>query len=185
MSESSIDRRALLRTGGIAAAATTVAGGAVALSATPALAAGATFQPVDPYRAYDSRLDTNGTVIADDGPNSARLWKIPVFTNAAGQRVITVNASAVAYTLTVVASSPNGYLTVQPGNINAAPSASSINWGGPRFDATDSAIANSGIVKVASAVVESGKPAAPGVVGVFCGGGGRARFIIDITGYFV
>lgn len=185
MSDQHLDRRALLRGTGVAAAAATVAGGAVALSATPAFAATGAFRPISPYRAYDSREDLNGKVIEDKGANSARLWKVPVLTNSAGQDQIPASATAVAYNLTVVARSRTGFLTMLPGDINTAPSASTINWGGPNFNVEGSAIANSGVVRLAAAVVESGKPATPGVVGVFCGGGGRANFIIDINGYFV
>lgn len=163
-------RRALLTRGTVAAAGAAALTGLGAAS-VPAAAAGSGFTPITPFRAYDSRQDPKGKQIS-----SGDLWSIGIFTDQAGTRKVTA-AQAVAFTLTVVTASRNGFLTIMPGNDLNQPSYSTINWG-----AAGQVVANSSIVKVTTETLDGAS--VPGVINAFCGGGGQAAFLVDIVGFF-
>lgn len=85
------------------------------------------------------------------------------------ENVVPAGARAVAYNVTVVETTKDGFLAIGPGTATTF-SASTINW-----SADDQIIANGGIVGLSS----------QRQLKVFCGGRGSTHFIIDITGYYL
>ena len=83
--------------------------------------------------------------------------------------VVPVGATAIAFNLTIAATTSQGFLTVAPGTATTI-GASSINWVGDGLN-----IANGLIVQL-----DSNRQ-----VRVFAGGGGSTDFLIDVSGYYV
>ncbi len=141
-----------------------------------ASAAGTMFNPVAPYRAYDSRKEMEPVADGPLGAGPARLIPVghgrDVGTGVIDQlNAIPAHATAVAYTVTADGSTGSGFLFVGPGDATSI-DASSLNWD----ENTIGAIANSGIVPLSG----------DRQVAVFAGGstGAMTDFIIDITGYY-
>lgn len=133
-----------------------------------ALTGGATFTPITPYRAYDSRVYTDGLMLWGD-----EVY-FDVLTDLGGNLRIPATAVAVTYNLTITGTfGGGGYLALfpPPGNW---PGNSSINWWASGLD-----LANGGVVQLG---FEDG----PGQVVVSCGNvpNTATDFIIDITGYY-
>ena len=131
----------------------------------------ATFVPITPYRAYDSRLaDVPAPGIL------ARLTSRQVnVLNAIGPtgavvtpNVIPASARAITYNLTATGTTGDNYLAIAPGTA-ASTTVSSINF------AANQSIANAATVSLDS-----------GTVKVFCGDNvGSSHFIVDVTGYYI
>jgi hypothetical protein len=137
-----------------------------------AVAVGATFYPVTPYRAYDSRSGescTDGT--GPLGPNEVRIVDV-VTDEDCTTKIPSTNLVAVAYNLTVASTVGRGYLAVYPTG-TTWPGNSTINWTQSR-----QVIANGSVVAVGQAFEENG------FVIVESGPNGETDFIIDITGYY-
>ncbi len=148
-------------------------GGSAGLAAADAagglVAAAATFVPVEPYRAIDSRQFSNGDMFP-----GVEVW-FDVWTDIAGKARIPSDIKAVAFNLTISNTlGTGGYLAVFPAD-RQWPGNSSINWSGPGMD-----LANGGVVAV-------GNLTGPGQVSVYAGmvPNTRTFFMVDITGYFV
>lgn len=166
----SVDRRSLLTRGAVGAV-----GALGALSAQQALfgapaqaATGLTFTTVSPYRAYDSRTDSQNPVA-----QSGRAYRVEVTTNIAGNNMIS-GAKAIAYTLTIAdVKTGSGFLAIMPGSETAVPTFSTINWW-----QMGTVLANSGIVGLGTTAETATS------VTVYCGGGGSTAYLLDVTGYY-
>lgn len=165
-----LDRRSVILRGGAAAAGALGATlGGVAL-AGPAMAVGATFNPINPYRTIDSR--SMGKIRYDE------LADFEVFTDANGTPRIPSNALAVTFNLTVTQTGTPGYLAVYPGDTpdDGFGNLSTLNWTTSNLD-----LANGGTVRLGVSPVSGA-----GSVAVLCGGftNTSTHFIMDITGYY-
>jgi hypothetical protein len=144
--------------------------GGVALAvgaAAPAVATdGVLFHPITPYRSYDSRPDRL---------ESGDLFDIDLITDEYSDLRLPTNTLAVTYNLTIAETLAQGYLALFPANTDW-PGSSSINWWQNGL-----LLANGGTVSIAISPV-TGRA---GSVTVYCGGGGRTSFIIDVTGYYL
>lgn len=130
------------------------------------------YNPVTPFRAYDSRraLPAQGRL----GIGAQRVISVADSRDASTGSVIAsdavpARATAVTYNLTVVNTAGRGFLSVAEGDA-ASTQASTINW------ASDGqVIANAGTVKLdASRQIK-----------VFNGSGGSTNFLIDVTGFYL
>ena len=131
------------------------------------------FHPITPARVYDSRY----TVATDAGvgpmqAGTSRTISVaqafaPDSVTPSISNVVPVGSTAVAYNLTVAATGPAGYLSVNPGGTPAI-TASSINWAAP-----GTVLANASVVKLDSTRQ----------VKVFCFGS-STEAIIDVVGYY-
>ena len=120
----------------------------------------AMFVPINPVRAYDSRIG--------NAPISAGQSRL---VSLAGQ--VPEGAVAVAYNITVIDMNAAGWLTVVPGDVANPPVSSTINWSG-----RGEVLANGIVVGV------DGQRA----VKVFAGPDGSAmstQFVIDVVGYYL
>jgi hypothetical protein len=138
--------------------------------------AGATFVPVTPYRAFDSR-STNICSGAPGpfGPNAAYVIDVAVDQNdACNVKIPTENLVAVTYNLTVVNTVGRGFLSVAPTGA-AAGGTSAVNW-----TQTGQIVPNGGVVGVGEAF-----EAGPGFIVVETGPNGSTNYFIDITGYYI
>lgn len=129
------------------------------------------FHAIAPIRVYDSRAAIPAPGRLSSG--SMRIVSVadardPVTGAVTGGGAIPAGATAVAYNLTLDATTDSGFLSVNPGNVVVSP-ASSINW-----SSSGLIIANAGVVGL--------DPTRQ--VKVFCAGGGSTHFVIDITGYY-
>lgn len=129
------------------------------------------FHPVTPIRAYDSRIDT----YAVSGPMG--LGEVRTVSVADGHDpqglllaadVVPEQATAIAYNLTITATTGLGFLAIAPGDVTEVTS-SAINWA-----ADDVSIANAGVVKLDD----------QRQVNVTNANAGTTHFIIDITGFY-
>jgi hypothetical protein len=128
------------------------------------------FVAVDPFRAYDSRVVTNGrlgkgeNVVVDCSDALKNDGTVDV------ADALPAGATAIVYNLTAVNTGGRGYLQVAPGDATST-AASAINWSSAGLT-----IANGSTVKLDGSRQ----------VKVFCGGpaGAAADFIIDIVGYY-
>jgi hypothetical protein len=132
---------------------------------------GLDYHSVVPFRTYDSRWSGFGGPL---GSGSSRLVSVKDSRNLVTGGVLTPDAvpdgaSAITFNLTIADTQDPGFLAVVPGNAGSY-SASTINW-----TAAGSVLANASTVQL--------DPSRQ--VKVFAGGGGRAQFIIDVTGYFL
>lgn len=131
------------------------------------------FHPVDPARAYDSRLGAyspSGRL----SPSGDRVISVADGHDSAGAvdvaGVVPAGATAVAYNVTVTGTTGPNFLSVVPGDASAY-TASTINWSG-----AGESLANGAIVKLDGSRQ----------VKIFCGDQpGSTHVIIDITGYFL
>ena len=132
------------------------------------------FTPIDPQRAYDSRIDDPA------GPISGGGKPFPASMAEAG---VPDEAVAVAFNLTATGGTETGFLTTVPGNVLSPPVASTINWWQP-----NQTLANGSVV----ALPQYGKVLAEGEglngfspleVKTFAGGG-STQFVIDVAGYY-
>jgi hypothetical protein len=129
------------------------------------------FYPIEPIRAFDSRLPAyaNSGLVA---PNTSKVISIKDAHNGAGAvtatDVIPIGATAVAYNLTVTGATGPNYLAVTPGDALSF-TASVINF------SANSNLANAAIVAIA-----------PDRTIKIWGGdqSGSTYVIIDITGYY-
>ena len=137
---------------------------------------GSAFFPLTGYRAYDSRLEMAPVPDGRLGAGPGRVIPVKDGRNVGTGLVdlpdaIPADATAVAFTVTVVSTTSSGFLFVGPGDATAI-TASSINWD----STTSGALANSGIVQLDSS----------SQIRVFAGGSPTANthFIIDVSGYY-
>jgi len=131
------------------------------------------FHPIQPARVYDSRY----TAAVDGGvgpiqPGTSRTISVAnAFTvNSASTSitdVVPAGATAVAYNLTVAATGPAGYLSLNPGDATEI-TASSINWSAP-----GTVLGNASVVKLDGFRQ----------VRVFCFGS-ATDMILDVVGYY-
>ncbi len=132
------------------------------------------FQAVAPLRVYDSRLpmtpDTNGK-LASGANRTVSVANGRDLTTGATTIVpfVPTNASAIAYTLTAVDTTAQGFLSVNPGG-NTVVASSTINWSAP-----GEVLANTSIVSLGP----------NRTVTVIAGGGGSANFAIDVVGWYL
>lgn len=124
---------------------------------------GGRFTPMTPVRVYEAALDPSGLLAA----GQSKL--VSVTTTQDGLTpVVPVDASAVAYNLTVIDPSSPGHLRVMPGDVPSS-SASAINWA-TRGDR----VANGLTVKLD----------ASGQMRVYNAASAPVRFLIDVVGYY-
>ncbi len=163
--------RRAVRIGALVAALAVVVG-VVATIVGAASTGGTTFHPIDPVRAFDSRVAAypESGILA---PNASRV--IPVkdghdfFGNVTLADAVPPGATAVSYNLTVTGPTGPNFVAITPGDA-AALTTSAMNFDGTHDDA------NAGIVAVdgtRSVKVWNGIEA------------GSTHFIVDITGYFM
>jgi hypothetical protein len=131
------------------------------------------FHAIATARVYDSRLAAPGPQ-APLASGQNRVIGCKDKRDTITGAVLTANAipagaTAVAFNLTVIATSAGGFLSVEPGDA-ANFGGSTANW-----TAAGQVIANASVVKLDTTRQ----------VKVFCGGGGSADFIIDIVGYYL
>ncbi|MEM8747671.1 MAG: hypothetical protein AAGF91_13295 [Actinomycetota bacterium] len=130
--------------------------------------AGQTFTPLDPFRAYDSRLDSGGRLDADSERTIVVKDARDLTTgDVVTADVIPTGTTAIAFNLTAIGTEGIGFLAVTPGSASTF-GASAVNWVGP------TTIANSGIVTVDGSLQAK----------VFAGPGGSAHLALDITGFW-
>jgi hypothetical protein len=136
-------------------------------------AAAGAFHPINPIRAFDSRIaayPASGLF----APNTSRVISVKDGHDAAGAvtsvDAVPAGATAVAFNVTVTQTTGPNFLSVVPGDA-AAFTASTLNW-----SAAGQSVANGSIVKLdASRQVK-----------VFNGDGtGSTHVLIDVTGYFI
>ena len=140
----------------------------------PAEPAGMVFVPIDPTRAYDSRLEVAGV---PSGPIASGTHRRVVV--AHGRNLTTgavtapdavpIGATEVAMNLTITDTAGAGFLTAIAGG-TTQPATSLINWSGPGVT-----IANGAPIPLA----------ADRSIEIFAGGGGQAAVVIDIVGFFL
>ena len=134
-----------------------------------AVATGDVYVPITPFRALDSRLFSDGLL---EGGYEVYF---DVLTDVWGAGKLPSNAVAVTYNLTVTETVGAGYLSIYPGD-STWPGTSAINW-----QSSGETIANGGTVAL-------GTYTTPGQVFVLCGPASNAvgaKFVLDITGYYI
>jgi hypothetical protein len=153
----------------VVAAAAAGASAVVAATAQPAFAVGVTFNPINPYRSYDSRFDPAGPLLLHE------VVDLDVWTDAGSNPRIPSNSAAVTFNLTITQTTAAGNLAMYPGG-TGFPGVSTVNWVLGNFD-----LANGGTVRLGTSPFTG-----PGSVSVACDGalGASTHFIIDITGYY-
>ena len=131
----------------------------------------ATFVPITPYRAYDSRLagvPSPGILARLTSRQVNVLNAIGATGAVTTANVIPASARAITYNLTATGTTGDNYLAIAPGTA-ASTTVSSINF------AANQSIANAATVSLDS-----------GTVKVFCGDNvGSSHFIVDVTGYYI
>lgn len=132
------------------------------------------FTPIDPQRAYDSRVDEPA------GPISGGQG----FTTSMAVAEVPEDAVAVTYNLTATGTSGSGFLTTVPGDVPSPPVASTINWW-----QSGQTLANGSVVDVPDfeRLVQAKGDGVNGTLGLpvtTFAGGGSAQYIIDVSGYF-
>ncbi len=143
----------------------------VGVGAAGAADPGTTFYPIDPVRAFDSRVSAypeSGTL----APNASRVIPVKDGHNSFGAvttpDAVPVGATAVSYNLTITQPTGANFVAVTPGDATSF-STSAINFNGTAD------VANAGIV-----TIDGDRE-----VKVWNGiESGTVHFIIDITGYY-
>ena len=125
---------------------------------------GTMFFPVDPSRAYDSRI-AQGLLIAN--PATGGLGPPRIVSVSLGG-LLPLGTRAIAYNLTATGNTATGYLTVGPDR-DAAPATSNLNW-----TPGTSTVANGSVVGIDEARQ----------VTTWAGGRTGTQLIIDIGGYY-
>ena len=143
-----------------------VVGYFVAPGDVPPGAYGAKFVPIDPARAYDSRVDTPGGPLAGNA-QSGGVGQPRTTGNSAGGAV-PVGATGMAYNLTITSTSGSGFLTTAPGG-QQVPNTSDINW--TRSNVTLANGTLGGINEVLQLTT-------------WAGGRNSTQYLIDVAGYF-
>jgi hypothetical protein len=135
---------------------------------------GTTFHPIEPYRAFDSRLASFGPLSGRLMPNSTKVIDITDGYDSAGvaipaqENLVPSNATAITYTITAAGQTGPNFVAVTAGDA-AGFTASAINYTG------SGSIANGSTVTVA----------ADETIKVWGGDNtGSAHVIIDVTGYY-
>ena len=133
---------------------------------------GATFFPITPYRAFDSRAETSCTGETGPlGPGDSRIVDVVTDENCE-QQIPSERLVAVSYNLTIASTVGQGYLAVFPtGTI--WPGNSTINW-----SESGQLIANGSVSAVGEAFEDNG------FIYVESGPSGETEFILDIVGYY-
>ena len=132
------------------------------------------FTPIDPQRAYDSRVDQPaGPIAGGQG-----------FTTSMAVEGVAEDAVAVAYNLTATGTTGSGFLTTVPGDVLSPPVASTINWWRP-----NQTLANGSVVDVPQfdRLVKAKGAQAQGTLGLpvtTFAGGGSTQYVIDVAGYY-
>lgn len=137
---------------------------------------GATFVPVTPYRAFDSRnLPICSGAPGPFGPNESVVLDVGIDENDACNAVLpSSGVVAVTYNITVVNTVGQGLLSVNPVG-SPAGSTSAVNW-----TETGQIVPNGGVVGVGDAFeIEAC------CIVVQTGPTGSTNFFVDITGYYV
>lgn len=129
------------------------------------------FNPITPYRAFDSRRAAPAPGVLAAG--TERVVSVADSRDGTTGAVVLANAipaeaTAVTFNLTVVNTVSRGFLAVAEGDA-ASTTASTINW-----SAAGQVVANGSTVKLDT----------DRQIKVFNSSGGSADFIIDITGYY-
>ena len=132
------------------------------------------FTPIDPQRAYDSRIDEPaGPISGGDG-----------FTTSMAVDGVPPDAAAVAFNLTATGGTGTGFLTTVPGDVLSPPVASTLNWWQPNQTLANGSVVDvpnfNRVVKALGEEVE-GTLALP--VTTYAGGG-STQYIIDVAGYY-
>ena len=135
---------------------------------------GTTFHPVEPYRAFDSRLASFGPLSGRLTPNSTKVIDITDGYDSAGvaipaqENLVPSNATAITYNITVAGQTGPNFVAVTAGDA-AGFTASAINYTG------SGSIANGSTVTLA----------ADETIKIWGGDNtGSAHVIIDVTGYY-
>ena len=127
---------------------------------------------INPARVYDSRLPAPAPGVLASGTN--RVVSVADARDLTTGAVTTANlvppgATAIVCNLTVTQTASSGFLAVTSAAV-ATFSASLINW-----SSSGSILANASVVPVD----------ASRQIRVYCGGGGSAHFVVDVTGYYL
>jgi hypothetical protein len=132
--------------------------------------AGSVFHPINPVRAYDSRVAgyaVNGPIanfgsrVIDVSSGHDLSTGAVTLANA-----VPAGATAITYNLTTDQSTATGFVAITPGSASEF-AASAINLNG-------SPLANGGTVQIAG----------DRTIKVWVGGGGTTQVIVDVTGYY-
>ena len=138
-----------------------------------------TFYPIDPCRVYDSRpiWPFSQWPFYGQALPSSTVRTIPVRNFSVNQcgSAIPTTAVAVVLNITIVGPTAGGFLTLYPGNQQAPPTISNIN-----FNQNEPALGNGAIVKL------NPTPGMTDLAMIYGVGGGSAstNVILDATGYF-
>lgn len=132
------------------------------------------FTPIEPQRAYDSRVDQPSGPISG-GQN---------FTTSMAVAGVPEDAVAVAFNLTATGGTGSGFLTTVPGDVLAPPVASTLNWW-----QSNQTLANGSVVDVPDfdRLVKAKGEGVNGTLGLpvtTFAGGGSTQYIIDVAGYY-
>jgi hypothetical protein len=137
---------------------------------------GATFVPVTPYRAFDSRsLPICSGQPGPFGPNESVVLDVGIDENDSCNVKLPISGVvAVTYNITVVNTVGRGFLSVTPVG-SPAGGTSAVNW-----TETGQIVPNGGVVGVGDAFEVDGC-----CIVVEMGPNGSTNFFIDITGYYI
>lgn len=142
----------------------------VKLAGTPTAGS---FVPIEPQRAYDSRIAAY-TPTGLLAPNQSRVVSVADGHNAAGAvtlaNAVPAGATAVEINLTAADPTERNFLAVAPGDA-ASTATSLLNW-------------NLGVTQIANSITV--KLDADRKIKVFCGNqAGSTHFIVDVFGYYL
>ena len=143
-----------------------VVGYYVAPGDVPPGAYGSKFVPIDPQRAYDSRVDTPGGPLAGN-PQTGGVGQPRTIGLGLGGAV-PAGATGVAYNLTVTGTVGSGYMSTAPGG-SPAPASSDINW-------------TSGNITLANGSLGGINDARQ--MTTWVGGRDSTQYLVDVAGYF-
>ena len=136
---------------------------------------GATFVPVTPYRAFDSRsLPICSGDLGPFDPGDAVVIDVAVDENGCNLILPESGVVAVTYNITAVNTVGQGFLSVTPVGAPSG-STSAVNW-----TETGQIVPNGGVVAVGDAFEQEGC-----CIVVEMGPSGSTNFFLDITGYYI
>lgn len=132
------------------------------------------YTPIDPQRAYDSRVDQPaGPINGGEG-----------FTTSMAVAGVPPEAVAVSFNLTATGGTGTGFLTTTPGTSLAPPVASTINWWQPNQTLANASIVDLPLLGPGGRAPGSGPRGTLGLPVTTFAGGGSTQFILDVSGYF-
>lgn len=136
---------------------------------------GATFVPIAPYRAFDSRsLPICSGDTGPFGPNQSVVIDVGTDQNDPCNVKLPEGVVAVTYNITAVNTVDRGFLSVAPVG-SPTGSTSAVNW-----TETGQIVPNGGVIGLGEAF-----ELPPCCIIVEMGPNGSTNFFIDITGYFI